>query len=291
MRILFIHGRSQGGKDPDVLLENWIDALKRGLQAAGLRLPDGVQFDFPFYADTLDRFVSGLKDPNPDVIEMAGGNGTASALDDFLAESLDEIVHDAEIPEAEVQAMVEGPAVTEMAPQNWRWVRAIAKAIDKRLTPASEWTIKRFLTDVHLYIANRNVQRAINAIVASELRQEPTVVVGHSLGSVVGYRLLAELQDASHIRRYITLGSPLGMKSIAKRLGIAQHVGQPTWFNAFDKRDIVALHPLDQKRFPTQPAILNHDQVNNHTPNRHGIAGYLDDPQVARAVVEGLSTA
>ena len=287
MRILFIHGRAQGGKEPATLRQTWIDTLEKGLRAAGLRLPDGVQFDFPYYADTLDGYVAALNDPNPDTVVEMGAGGT-SPLDEFIAQALDEIAHNAEIPEAEVQQLVEGPPVTEMGPQNWRWVRALARAIDKRVTPGTEWTIKRFLTDVHLYIANRSIQRAINAIVAEKLTDEPTVVVGHSLGSVVGYRLLGDLEDSRNILRYVTLGSPLGIKAIANRLGIPQHVGRPTWFNAYDKRDIVALNPLDNKRFPTQPAILNHDRVNNRTKNRHGIIGYLDDPEVAQAVVEGL---
>jgi hypothetical protein len=114
-------------------------------------------------------------------------------------------------------------------------------------------------------------------------------VLGHSLGSVVGYRFLSERDGGDNVRRFITVGSPLGIRAIATRLGVPRHVGKPTWFNAFDPRDIVALNPLDNDRFPTRPAILNHDRVDNHTDNRHGIVGYLDDPQVARAVVEGLT--
>jgi hypothetical protein len=288
MRILFIHGRAQGGKDPAALRQIWIDTLTKGVKAAGLRLPDGVQFDFPFYADTLDDFVARLDDPQPDTV-VAKGTDERTPLDDFLAEALADIADDAEIRDEEVQGMVEGAPVTEKGPQNWRWVRALARTIDQRFTSGAEWTIKRFLTDVHLYIDNGRVRRAVDAVVAEALTDEPTVVIGHSLGSVVGYRFLSDLDHGDNILRFITVGSPLGIRAIATRLGVPRHVGKPTWFNAFDPRDIVALNPLDNDRFPTRPAILNHDRVDNHTDNRHGIVGYLDDPQVARAVVEGLT--
>jgi hypothetical protein len=287
LRILFIHGRAQGGKDPAELRQTWINTLNKGVKAAGLRLPDDVQFDFPFYADTLDDFVARLDDPQPDTV-VAKGPGETTPLDNFIAQALVGIADDAEIRDAEVHTLVEGPPVTEKGPQNWRWVRALARAVDRRFTPGAEWTIKRFLTDVHLYIDDARIRREINAIVAEALTDEPTVVVGHSLGSLVGYRFLSELEDSDNILRFITVGSPLGVRAIATRLGVPQHVGNPTWFNAFDPQDIVALNPLDNDRFPTHPAIQNHDRVQNSTDNHHGIVGYLDDPEVARAVVKGL---
>jgi hypothetical protein len=149
MRILFIHGRAQGGKDPAALRQIWIDTLRQGVAAAGLRLPDGVQFDFPFYADTLDDYVARLDDPQPDTV-VAKGAGENTPLDDFIAEALVNIADDAEIRAGEVESLVEGGPVTEKGPQNWRWVRALARAIDQRFTPGAAWTIKRFLTDVHL---------------------------------------------------------------------------------------------------------------------------------------------
>ena len=56
MRVLLIHGRAQGGKDPVALEQTWIDTLDQGLAAAGKTLPAGVSFDFPFYGDRLDAF-------------------------------------------------------------------------------------------------------------------------------------------------------------------------------------------------------------------------------------------
>jgi hypothetical protein len=61
------------------------------------------------------------------------------------------------------------------------------------------------------------------------------------------------------------------------------------WNNAFDSRDIVALNPLDRANFPVQPEIRNYGDIKNHTNNRHGIDGYLDDPIVAGWVLDALN--
>jgi hypothetical protein len=69
------------------------------------------------------------------------------------------------------------------------------------------------------------------------------------------------------------------------------HVLRPSvnsWSNAFDTRDIVALYPLDPANFPVSPAITNYNKVNNHTDNRHGIDGYLDNPIVTKWVLDAL---
>jgi hypothetical protein len=60
------------------------------------------------------------------------------------------------------------------------------------------------------------------------------------------------------------------------------------WYNAFDKRDVVALYPLDAANFPVVPAVENNATVKNHTANRHGIDGYLDDANVAKRILDTL---
>jgi hypothetical protein len=57
MRLLLVHGRSQGGKDPTTLKAQWLEALTKGLSKSGLQMPPDVQVDFPFYGDRLDEFI------------------------------------------------------------------------------------------------------------------------------------------------------------------------------------------------------------------------------------------
>ncbi len=58
--------------------------------------------------------------------------------------------------------------------------------------------------------------------------------------------------------------------------------------NARDPRDLVALHPLSRSRFPVLPPIEDLATVDNGARNRHGITGYLSDPEVAARIHDVL---
>ncbi len=285
MRILFIHGRAQGGKDAAELKQTWIATLQEGLTAAGESLPDDVVFDFPYYGDALDEFTAQADLPTPaDVI--AKGPGQDREFERFMQNTLDEMYQGSTLTESQVNAEMT-TEVREKGPQNWGWVQAIARALDKHFTGASDWTIERFLKDVFLYVNRPAVTRGINEIVeAMIVDDEPTVVVAHSLGTVVGYQVILNNRPRLNVVRYITVGSPLGLRSISTRLGIPENTAVHGWYNAFDERDVVALNPLDNTFFFTDPAIINNNKVHNHTDNRHGIVGYLNDASVADIIAE-----
>lgn len=290
MRLLLVHGRAQGGKNEVDLLAQWIDTLKKGYSSAGLTYPGDLKVDFPFYGDELDARVAKAKLPLPADVSKKGGEGF-SPYEEFVRESLAELKVTAQITDAEVEEEAGPiPPATEKGIANWRLTQAIARLIDKRLTGFASHTIDTFLRDVYLYVNDRNVSRAINKIVSDKLTDEPTVVVGHSLGSVVAYKVLLE-QPALKLRRYITVGSPLGLKTIASKLGMLKYPrADLLWYNAYDERDIVALNPLKDPWFKTDPAIKNYNRIDNHTDNRHGIVGYLNDVTVARCIAEALSS-
>jgi hypothetical protein len=286
MRLLLVHGRSQGGKDPIALKAEWLGALEKGLQKAGLALPPGAEIDFPFYGDRLDEFVRQFELPADPAIVPKG----SPAFDDyaaFRAEVADEMRERAGITNAQVQAEVGPVPSAEKGIQNWAWVQAIIRLLDRNVTGVSQSTIEVFLRDVFLYTQRPAVQRAIDAIVADVLKPDTAVVVGHSLGSVVAYNVLRAA--ARKVPHYVTVGSPLGIRAIRKTLvPIGNPIGAKGWYNAYDTRDVVALYPLDRNNFDVDPAITNNGAVQNWTDNRHGIIGYLDDKDVAKAVQSGF---
>lgn len=288
MRILFVHGRAQGGKNPAELRQLWIDTLAEGLRAAGRDLPDDIHIDLPFYGDRLDEFTAAADLPSAAEVATKGP-GQNTDYEQFLQSALTEIYQRSALTEAEVVAAAGDADVTEKGPANWGWVQAIARAVD-RLTPGTtDFTINRFLRDVYLYVHHDAVTRGINSIVEDKLTDEPTVVVGHSLGTVVAYRVICANHARMHLCRYITLGSPLGLRAISTRLGVPENPAHDGWYNAWDERDIVALNPLDGRFFPADPAIENNNRLENATDNHHGIAGYLNDPEVALAVLDPLA--
>jgi len=289
MRILMIHGRSQGGKDPVELKEVWIDTLKKGFAAAGLPSPDSLSIDFPFYGDKLDGFTAQANLPTPQDVN-AKGSGKNRQFEEFMQSALGQMKERSAISDDEVEAELDPTAPQEKGVQNWNWVQAIARVIDRHLTGAAEFTIETFLKDVFLYVNAKAVTRGINKIVEEKLTDEPTIVVAHSLGSVVGYKVIMDNLAKLNLVKYITVGCPLGLTAISSKLGPLQNPGGPDgWYNAYDERDIVALNPLDDRNFPTDPKVINSNGVDNHTENRHGIIGYLNDAEVAKQIAEALA--
>lgn len=105
-----------------------------------------------------------------------------------------------------------------------------------------------------------------------------------------GHFELREDPRARQVPLYITVGSPLGVRSIRDQLKpLKSPKPAKAWYNAYDERDLVALYPLDRDNFPVTPAITNDGKVKNHTDNRHGVVGYLDDPAVAKAIYDALT--
>lgn len=286
MKLLLVHGRSQGGKDPVKLEAEWMDSLRKGFDRAGLRLPPGTEVKFPFYGDQLDEFVRQFELPADPAIAPKG----SPVLDDYAKFRLDvakEIAQKNGISEQQVNdemGSVPGPK----GPANWFWVQALVRLLDRRLTGISTSTIEVFLRDVYLYTRRDVVRRAIDKIVSADLMEDTAVVVGHSLGSVVAYNVIKAAR--TKVPLYVTVGSPLSIRAVRQTLlPISNPVGARGWYNGFDKRDVVALYPLDAENFDVDPAIINNADINNWTENRHGIIGYLDDPSVAKAIYAGLT--
>ncbi len=288
MKLLFIHGRSQQGKDPVQLRQQWEDTWQKGLNTAGLQRPQSIQVVFPFYGDQLDELLKELDAPTVEDV-MYKGAAPDSVEASFRGEMLYEIAKEAGISDAEIQSHYAG-LPQEKGPLNWGWVQAILKALDK--TPLGETALDAFTRDVYVYLTNKAVRKRINAIVADCFSDGSCVVVAHSLGTVVGYNVLSQLPKTIQVKKYITVGSPLGLNAIKQNL--VSPLKMPpcvdSWFNAFDDRDVVALLPLDSNTFNINPAIENKMNVDNQTDNRHGIIGYLNDVTVATKIYEALST-
>ena len=259
MRILFIHGRAQGGNSPDNLKKIWIATLEQGLNASGKALPDNIAIDFPFYGDKLDELTELAKMGDPEDL-IAKGGGQDTEYQEFIQSALNEIKERKEISDDIVAAEEGNQDIEEKGIQNWEWVHAIARFLDQKFLKVSEFTIEKFLTDVYLYLNIPHVTTSINRIVERELTDEPTVIVGHSLGSIVAYKIIES--NNINLRKFVTVGSPLGISAISSKLGVAYNIaGNAGWYNAYDEGDIVALNPLVKPYFPTDPEIENYEPI------------------------------
>lgn len=286
-RLLLVHGRGQEGQNPTALKSLWVEALKKGATAAGLSIPADVQISLPFYGDTLDRFTRESNIPLTSDVTARGG-----ALEDeflvFQAAVAEAVRQRAGVTEDDVDREY-GENRRPRGPLNWEWVQATLRAVDKHGGGMGARAIELLTRDVFLYSTRAGVRDEIDSLVSRELTVDPTVVVGHSLGTLVTYSVMVRDTRRLQIPLLITVGSPLGIRAVRDQFRPLRYPPVDAWYNAFDPRDVVALYPLDGENFPVQPAIENNGTVRNHTDNRHGIVGYLDDANVAMRIINRLS--
>lgn len=288
-RLVLVHGRAQQGKSERALIEEWMTPFREALGARAVCLDD-IEVRAPFYGDRLMELLAQLGDPEPGDIIVRGSQlyDADAGYRSFLGDYLEQVRAQEGVSEEQVVAEA-GVAALERGPQNWPWVLAIIRTLDK-IPGIDGDMIERVLRDVWIYLERRTVRKEIDAIVAPAFDTElPVVCVAHSLGTVVAYHILRD-RGAGAVAHLTTIGSPLGLKICREALAPIAHpkvVGD--WHNARDKRDVVALYPLDAGHFPINPAVANYDGVRNRTPNAHGIEGYVNDARVVdvlhRAIV------
>jgi endonuclease G len=277
--LVFLHGRSQQGRDPTLLRAGWAAGLAGGLGAAGLPTVDPADVWFPFYGDALAGAVDGRE-----------------ALADTSAALYEELV-------TEAAYRVGMPTTVETDPQE-----GIVDGLVGRLHRPLSWLANRsgldeafiaaVFKDVAAYLDRPTVRDLVLDTVLGCL---PTggrlVLVSHSLGTVVAMDLLTRLPAGLQVDALVTAGSPLGMDAVYKRLIIGgphrpELVG--SWLNAWCAADAVAIGcPLSQTWQALAGPIgqgrgITEVLTNNAKDRAHDIVEYLADARVARAVALGL---
>lgn len=277
--------------DAQVLKADWTKALENGLKKSGLALPENLKIEFPYYGDLLKQLTDEALAP-PSAASGAKRSGSISINEDkqieFFQNYLIEISEQVATTSEEIEWVNDAKKKNRSGILNWEVVHSLLKFLDKKQS-IGELALKNRTLDVFLYLTISQVKTKINEVVRQSFDVEPCVVVAHSLGTVVSYTLLRDNAEFQ-VKKFITVGSPLGSKTIQNLLGSKRMPASVRngWFNAYDERDVVALNPLDQRHFNIQPPIENKNDVRNHTENRHSIEGYLDDPVVAQKIHEAL---
>ncbi|ELP30148.1 S8 family peptidase [Rhodopirellula baltica] len=143
------------------------------------------------------------------------------------------------------------------------------------------------LNDVHDYFFDLEKQREIDETFRSRMiGGGPSIVIGHSLGSVIAYKNLCEAENLERhdVRLFLTLGSPLGLQEVQdflkdalRQRDLQKPVCVKNWINMADRLDPVAADPriandIDQ-------SILDQAIANQDRPRHpHSATGYLRHP-------------
>ncbi|MFD0206089.1 MULTISPECIES: serine peptidase [Saccharothrix] len=144
-----------------------------------------------------------------------------------------------------------------------------------------ELFIKKFCREVAHYLHTPEARKASREAVATTIREHrPSVVLAHSLGSVVAYETLWQ-QDDLEIDLLVTLGSPLAVPhAVFSRLAPAPVDGLGSrppnvrrWVNIADPGDLVAI-PSGGVSSRFAGVTVDHTSV-IHAFDFHMVANYL----------------
>ncbi len=289
MNLLFIHGRAQEEYTQEELLNGWTAALKMSFKNAQLEFPDDLNLILPYYGKELiiqrDRYKKDIADG---VYQMRSPGEQLKEIDNYEKELVEIMRENANISKKEVAAEVAAEQ-QDRGPENWWATLAITRLLDKHLNSVSNGCVKRATDDVVTYLVVPKARKIINDYYFSALTKEPTIIIAHSLGTIVAYDILRSLDpEAFDVRGLITIGSPLGVKTVQRQLHPPMEYPKSlkgNWVNVFDRRDIVSLNSLNRKNFRVSPEIFNHE-VDNDSDNRHKIKEYLSNMLIAKTISE-----
>lgn len=276
MKVVFVHGMRQEGKNSDALRKEWSDSLTQGWRGAGLEAPD-ASYELPFYGDLLDALTKASLRKRDALI---GATDLEFAL-------MREYAAQQGISSNDVRTEL-GEEVVAKGPGNWEWVQATARLLDEKL-PGLGARALRMVEQVNAYLTEPEIRRAVNDKVAPHFAGA-SLIVAHSLGTIVAYAILRSSTDVKRLPLLVTLGSPLGIAAVKRHLvppKLAFPASVEAWINGTDERDYVALQSsLTKETFVS--GITNITNIENRKDDAHIISDYLCHPAIARATWKSL---
>lgn len=285
--LVFLHGRSQHGKDPVGLRRRWTGGLNQGLTRAGLPTVAPENVWFPFYGDRIAEAIG-----HHEAIPTAYADAPAVvAAEAYAIESVNGTYE---------KLVLEAAALNGM-PQNGQPVSEnLGSTLVGSLQGALSWlaantgvdalTIATIFRDVDAYLRDDDIRTAVLDCVAETLPPDgECVLVTHSLGTVVGMDLVANrLPKGTKVTLLVTAGSPLGMDAVYSRLippGTRRPPSVKNWVNAWCPTDAVAIGcPLERR----WGKLTEEHAVVNASDRAHSIEEYLAHPEVAKTIDEFL---
>jgi hypothetical protein len=281
--LIFIHGRGQRGKDPEVMRRLLCSGLNAGLTLAGMPPVDPTSAVLPYFGDLLHAKELEAVQSHADIdLEAVRRRPSRVNIDPLMPPAI------ARTETAILQAMaLEANVATddierESLRENILRVPGASKiaTLLADLTDADQELIERFLRDVAVYLeyARDDVQKVVRA--AARKVEGELVVVGHSLGAVVAREMMYDAAIRGRTHALVTVGSPLGIQGVYNNLATpgTSHPGTDEWLTVYDPADFVALgHPV--KRLYGDP--IEEMRVHNRSGHVHDVDQYLGHREVA----------
>jgi hypothetical protein len=305
--IVLVHGIDQQQKSADTLETEWLPALAGGVRTAGFpEIADRLWRDraTPRGIDTRMAFYGHLFLQKG---QMGDDPGDFTAAEEQIAEQLAEewLVRAAASSRPADQATAARELAylrKEIGQQEQGLGHLARKAIQsvarvRWFAPYgmgfAERFVKRALAQVTRYLNDDAIGQPARRAVAGLIGPETQIVIGHSLGSVIAYEVVAKLQQPLPL--FLTIGSPLGLQTIVYQKLRSQPPAFPAnvqrWVNVSDRDDFIAAEPDLSKMFsrgipPGASFESTHTVDNGADPHNAGF--YLTKAEIGRPIGQAL---
>ncbi|WOS67040.1 MULTISPECIES: hypothetical protein [Sinorhizobium] len=291
MRLVFVHGINNETYTVDDIKERWLSALEKGWQEQNLVPTRKFTVDTAYYADILAQ----ASDNRNAAVEMGAGDVSSGLAIEFLRAYSDEAgVSEAELQAAAIAEGIPPEAVAQGVPHEG-WVIVFARVLERLLPTKGKYVARLFLRQAAVYIGDPALAAKIESTVTNQVftgKQDPTVVIGHSLGSVVSYRMLAgEALAGRSFPLFVTLGSPLSVDMFRPILPKRGRLPTPPiakWMNGRNKEDFVTMGKAITKKSIGFEGVVDVTDIIDNKDDRHDISAYLQSPKIARAIFDAV---
>lgn len=283
-KIILVHGiNNEGGSERQIVWE-WIGALSKRLTPQQFDSIMAMEIVAPYYGDVLSEITNNTDDNAAQAVAQGNIdaiNEETKFYSDFFKEAFN-------LPsdEIEIELNNQSGAVAQAVQHN-RNVIAIMR-LAERLFPNKVEKLLKYLPQAYAYLKNPTAATKVDAIVKPYILNEPALIVSHSLGTIVTFKILRDLTFADNFS-YITLGSPLGIEAVKK--SIRPPFRKPnainSWFNGADKDDFVG---AGKKLTSCGYQNLTEESfdIDNGKDDPHSISKYLNSDWVVNHIIQTL---
>ncbi len=297
--IIGIHGL--GNKPPKYLLEEWWRvSIQEGLSRIGSHFSK-FEFDLVYWADSLHpEPLNPFEDDEESELyleeryEPAIGNkndkenGFKENFINYFKKQRDKILFNEKLH-------VKFPSLTDLI-------------------------IKHFFKDLDVYLTQQCVEESKSHCMAKDIIREKLIgklhkykdkdilLIAHSMGAIVAYEVLIQIEKEIELDLLITIGSPLGVPFIFEKLKTKETISisnrnklrtpeciLTTWKNLADLDDKIArsadlskLFTANRNNVAPQMQVVENDYENNGIENPHKSYGYLRTYEMAQIIDEFL---
>jgi hypothetical protein len=283
MRLVFVHGINNQDRSEQQIIDEWLGALEHVVSSADMATIRAAEILAPYYGDVLYAATLHQSQAGPEPVAQSAADAPGDESE-FYRQALEDMAPAAGVTEAHVRAEVGAKEAVELGLPHDRRLLGLLRALEI-VSPFRGRLVLKFLPQAFVYLHRASVAAEIDNIVRPAITDQSCVIVGHSLGSVVTFKLL-RAEEAARVSFYLTLGSPLAVAAVKNAIGpvFARPNGVSSWLNGLDRDDAVTIgRSLKDTTFG--PGIENVDDIDNGDENPHDVRMYLRDGRIAEALV------